>query len=75
MTKSKGSHEAGSLTRRGFLGRFTLGLAGLVGLGFSLRSLLAPTKAKELPQDGLPEDSIFQPRDDLRQRGRNSEKV
>ncbi|MEE8158540.1 MAG: hypothetical protein ACE1ZD_03740 [Dehalococcoidia bacterium] len=66
MSKPKNAQKSEGLTRRGFLGRVSLGLVGIASLAIPLRSLLSPAKGAKGPADGLPEDSIFQPRRDPR---------
>ena len=66
MSEPKRAQKSEGLTRRGFLGRVSLGLVGIAGLAIPLRSLLPPTRGAKGPADGLPEDSIFQPRTDPR---------
>jgi len=66
MSEPKNAQRSEGLTRRGFIGRVSLGLAGIAGLALPLRGLLSPAKRAKGPADGLPEDSIFQPRKDPR---------
>ena len=66
MSEPKHAQKSEGLTRRGFLGRVSLGLVGIAGLALPLRGLLSPAKGAKSPADGLPEDSIFQPRKDPR---------
>ena len=63
MKSSEGSEKSNGLTRRGFLGRISLGLVGIAGLGITIQNLL-PGGGSNSPGDGLPEDSIFRPRED-----------
>ncbi len=62
MTTSENPKGAEGLTRRGFLGRVTLGLAAIAGIAIPLRGLLPRSGEASGPGEGLPEDSIFQPR-------------
>jgi len=64
MSEPKNAQKSEGLTRRGFLGRVSLGLVGIASLAIPLRGLLSPARGAKGPADGLPEDSIFQPRRD-----------
>ena len=64
MKSSEGSEKSNGLTRRGFLGRISLGLVGIAGLGMTIQNLLPGGGGSNSPGDGLPEDSIFRPRED-----------
>ena len=69
MSERKESEGRGGLTRRGFLGTLSLGLAGIAGMGLSMGKLISPGKAEEGPGVGIPEDSIFKPRDESDKQG------
>ena len=69
MSERKESERRGGLTRRGFLGTLSLGLAGITGMSLSMGKLIAPGKADEGPGAGIPEDSIFKPRDESGKQG------
>ena len=69
MSERKESEDRGGLTRRGFLGTLSLGLAGIAGIGLSMGKLVSSGKPKEGPGVGIPEDSIFNPRDDSGKQG------
>lgn len=73
MTKFNTCNETSDLTRRSFLGKFTLSIAGLVGFGFWLRSLRRPTETISQAHNDLPDDSIFQPRNDMRNKNRTKD--
>ena len=75
MKNSEGPEKSDGLTRRGFLGRISLGLVGIAGLGISLGSLLSSGSEANSPGDGLPEDSIFRPRKDAGADNDTSDKV
>ena len=68
MAQQDGEGKVQGYTRRGFLARFSLGLAALAGTGLILRGFLSGRK--EGPQHAdreFPgEDSIFHPRRDPR---------
>jgi hypothetical protein len=59
MDLQEDSKEPHGMTRRGFLGRLSLGLAALA---VPFGGLLASSGKKKAPGDGLPADSIFRPR-------------
>ncbi len=75
MSEPKHAQKSEGLTRRGFLGRVSLGLVGIAGLAIPLRGLLSPAKGAKGPADGLPEDSIFQPRREPQMDGEEQGKV
>jgi len=72
MNLPEESNKSDNLTRRGVLGAITLGLAGIVGLGISFRGLLSSRRSAAGPGEGLPEDSIFKPREERNVDGRGS---
>ena len=58
--KSDGLH---SLSRRNFLGALSLGIAGIAGMSISISKLVSKHNEPAGLQTGIPEDSIFKPRD------------
>ena len=62
MDRQEDSKEPQGLTRRGFLGRLSLGLAGLAIPFGAFGGLLASSGKKKAPGEGLPKDSIYRPR-------------
>ncbi|MQF69098.1 twin-arginine translocation signal domain-containing protein [SAR202 cluster bacterium AD-804-J14_MRT_500m] len=63
MNKEHKSMSVASLTRRNFLGVLSLGVAGIAGIGLSMNKLMPENKEPSGPQAGIPEDSIFKPRE------------
>ena len=61
---SKEEKKSTEMTRRGFLGRVSLGLAAAAALAIPVRNLLSSDSSSNDPADGLPEDSIYRPADD-----------
>ncbi len=66
MSKEEKDQQSTGMTRRGFLGRVSLGLAAAAALTLPVRNLLSSDSSSNDPADGLPEDSIYRPRDDSR---------
>ncbi len=68
MDKNTAPSDSKTLTRRRLLGMALLGAVGLAVLGTALKGVPSFLKRDSLPTDGpgkgLPEDSIFQPRQD-----------
>ncbi len=64
MSKEENEQQSTEMTRRGFLGRVSLGLAAAAALAIPVRNLLSSDSASNNPADGLPEDSIYRPADD-----------
>ena len=68
MPADRGSDISSGLSRRRFLGMFSLGAAGIAGAGLLLKGFLFPGgDVEDAPSDEFPgEDSIFHPRSDPR---------
>ena len=66
---SKDEKRSTGMTRRGFLGRVSLGLAAAAAFTLPVRNLLSSDSSSGDPADGLPEDSIFRPADDSKNDG------
>ena len=68
MPKDEGKSGSRGYTRRSFIGKFSLGLAGLAGAGFLMRHFLFSGGKGGLDSEGeFPGDeSIFHPREDPR---------
>lgn len=64
MSKEENEQQSTEMTRRGFLGRVSLGLAAAAALAIPVRNLLSSNSSSNDPADGLPEDSIYRPADD-----------
>lgn len=64
MSKEENEKNSTGMTRRGFLGRVSLGLAAAAALAIPVRNLLSSDSSSNDPSDGLPEDSIYRPADD-----------
>ena len=64
MSKEENEQQSTEMTRRGFLGRVSLGLAAAAALAIPVRNLLSSDSSSNDPADGLPEDSIYRPADD-----------
>ena len=69
MSREEKEHESTGMTRRGFLGRLTLGVVAAAAVAVPLRNLLNSESSPDNPSDGLPKDSIYRPRDDSRGNG------
>ena len=69
MSNEGKEQQPGGMTRRGFMGRVSLGLAAAAAIAVPLRHLLSSSSSASNPADGLPEDSIFRPKDDSRDGG------
>ena len=63
MSKEYKSDGLASLSRRNFLGALSLGIAGIAGMGISISKLVSKENESPGPHTGIPEDSIFKPRD------------
>ena len=68
MSKEENEKNSTGMTRRGFLGRVSLGLAAAAALAIPVRNLLSSDSSSD-PADGLPEDSIYRPADDSKKDG------
>lgn len=66
MSKEGKEQQPTGMTRRGFLGRVSLGLAAAAALSMPIRNLLTGGPSATDPAEGLPEDSIYRPRDNSR---------
>ncbi len=64
MSNEEKNQQSRGMTRRGFLGRVSLGLAAAVALTVPVRNLLSSDSSSKNPAEDLPEDSIFRPADD-----------
>ena len=69
MSKEEKDQQSTGMTRRGFLGRVSLGLAAAAALTLPVRNLLSSDSSSNDPADGLPEDSIYRPADDSKNDG------
>ena len=69
MSNAENKKQSDGMTRRGFLGRVTIGLAAAAALTIPLRNLLSTDSSSNGPGDGLPEDSIYRPKDDSNRDG------
>ena len=69
MSKEENEQQSTEITRRGFLGRVSLGLAAAAALAIPVRNLLSSDSSSNDPADGLPEDSIYRPADDSKNDG------
>ncbi len=69
MSKEEKEKQSTGMTRRGFLGRMSLGIAAAAALTLPVRNLLSPDSSQNDPSEGLPEDSIYRPRDNSRDGG------
>ena len=63
MSKEENEQQTTGMTRRGFLGRVSLGLAAAAALTIPVRNLLSSGSSSGDPAEGLPEDSIYRPAD------------
>ncbi len=64
MSREENEKQSTGMTRRGFLGRVSLGLAAAAALALPVRNLLSSGSSSNDPAEGLPEDSIYRPADD-----------
>ena len=64
MSREENEKQSTGMTRRGFLGRVSLGLAAAAALALPVRNLLSSGSPSNDPAEGLPEDSIYRPADD-----------
>ena len=69
MSKEEKDQQSTGMTRRGFLGRVSLGLAAAAALTLPVRNLLSSDSSSNDPAGGLPEDSIYRPADDSKNDG------
>ena len=69
MSNAENEKQSNGITRRGFLGRVSIGLAAAAALTIPLRNLLSSDSSPNGPGDGLPEDSIYRPADDSKSDG------
>lgn len=64
MSNEDKERQSSGMTRRGFLGRVTLGLAAAAALATPVHNLISSESSSDNPSDNLPEDSIYRPRND-----------
>lgn len=69
MSNKETDKQPNGMTRRGFLGRVSLGLAAAAALTIPVRNLLSSNSSSKNPSDDLPEDSIFRPADNSKRNG------